>query len=148
MGTDREAVAAPARLAVDPGLFALDDPEVEGGGLRLLCSFSPAAERFFWPRVPRCPVTGAAVEEVELEARGRLWSWCEVGTPLPGADLRTDGEHRLCVVDLPEGLRVPGILIGADEVPLGAEVVGIAVDLREDDGSILCGLGFRAAGGA
>jgi uncharacterized protein len=147
MGADRDA-AGPRRVAVDPELFALADPGAEGGGLRLLCSYGPGAERFFWPRRHRCPVTGGPVEDAELAVRGTLWSWCEIGAPLPGADARAgEGAHRIGVVDLPEGLRVPGILVGG-EAAIGSEVSGVAVELRDEAGALFCGLGFRAAGGA
>ena len=134
------------RVAVDQDLFELVEPAQAGSPVRLLASYSKAADEYFWPRRRRCPLTGAAVDDVLLEARGILWAWTYVHLPWPGSIPfgNADG-YGAGLVDLPEGPRIPCLLIGTpSDWTIGTPMVGEAIDLGEEDGVMTCLPGFRA----
>ena len=133
------------RAAADPDLFELADPDLQTGDVRLLASYSPAADEYFWPRRRRCPLTATSVQNLTLEARGTLWSWTYVHLPWPGAvsPSGSDG-YGVGLVDLPEGPRVLGLLLGRDgDWRIGDAMVGVAFDFSERDGELICLLAFR-----
>ena len=133
------------RASADPDHFELVDPAIETGPVQLLASYSPAADEYFWPRRRRCPLTAGAVEDVTLEARGTLWSWTYVHLPWPAEMSPSGGDgYGVGLVDLPEGPRVFGLLLGGDgDWEIGDEMVGAAFDFAERDGALICLLAFR-----
>jgi uncharacterized OB-fold protein len=135
------AVRAPA----DTDLFELLDPTVELSAIRLLASYSTAADTHFWPRRRRCPLTATAVDDVALEARGTLWSWSYAHLPWRGLASPSDADgYGVGLIDLPEGPRVLGVLIGAQgDWQIGDTMVGVALDFTERDGETVCLMAFR-----
>jgi uncharacterized OB-fold protein len=133
------------RTAADLDLFELVDPDAARGRLRLLASYSPAADEHFWPRRRRCPLTATPVEDVVLEARGELWSWTYTHMPWPGAASPSgDYGYGVGLVDIPEGPRVLGLLIGEQgDWQIGDPMVGVALDFEERDGEMMCLLAFQ-----
>jgi uncharacterized OB-fold protein len=133
------------RIAADDDLFELVDPSVEYGSVRLLASYSPAADTYFWPRRRRCPLTATPVQAEVLEARGTLWSWSYAHLPWAGVRSPSGGDgYGAGLIDLPEGPRVLGVLLGAQgDWNIGDAMVGVAIDLHERDGQMVSLLGFR-----
>jgi uncharacterized OB-fold protein len=137
--------ATAVRVPADWDLFELLDPSAELGAVRLLASYSEAADEYFWPRRRRCPLTATAVEQVVLEARGTLWTWSYAHLPWAGikSPSGTDG-YGVGLIDLPEGPRVLGVLIGVrGDWQIGETMEGVAVDFSEHEGETVCMLGFR-----
>ena len=135
------------RRPSDPGRFGLVEPAVAGGEVRLLASYSEAAGEYFWPARRRCPLTTGAVHDVLLDARGTLWTWSYVNVPWSGlvSPSASDG-YGVGLIDLPEGPRVVGVLIGErGEWEIGTKMVGVSLDFVERDGAMLCLLAFRYA---
>jgi uncharacterized OB-fold protein len=133
------------RIPADADLFELLDPSAELGAIRLLASYSNAAGKHFWPRRRRCPLTATPVEAVALEARGTLWSWSYAHLPWPGlaSPSGADG-YGVGLIDLPEGPRVLGVLIGVQgDWEIGDTMVGVALDFTERDGETECLMAFR-----
>ena len=140
--------ATAMRVPADADLFELVDPGLEGGGLRLLASYSPAADEHFWPRRRRCPLTAQPVQPVILQARGTLWTWSYCHLPWRGltSPSGTDG-YGVGLIDLPEGPRVLGVLIGTRaDWAIGDPMVGTALDFTEREGETVCLLAFRRDG--
>jgi uncharacterized OB-fold protein len=85
------------------------------------------------------------VDDVVLEARGTLWSWSYAHLPWPGlaSPSGSDG-YGVGLIDLPEGPRVLGVLLGAQgDWEIGDTMVGVAFDLMERDGETVCLMAFR-----
>jgi uncharacterized OB-fold protein len=133
------------RLAADGDLFELLEPAQNLGRVQLLASYSPAAGEYFWPRRRRCPLTAKPVEPVVLEARGTLWTWSYAHLPWRGIGSPSGGDGYGCgLIDLPEGPRVLGVLIGAQgDWTIGDQMVGVALDFSQRDGETVCLLAFR-----
>jgi uncharacterized OB-fold protein len=136
------------RTAADADLFELLDPSVEAGGIRLLASYSQTADEHFWPRRRRCPLTAAPVDDVLLDARGELWSWSYAYLPWPGLSSPSGADgYGVGLIDLPEGPRVLGVLIGVQgDWMIGDTMVGVALDFIERDGETACVIAFRGEG--
>jgi len=141
-----DRVATLTRVSADPELFELMAPEEPASPIRLFASYSPANGETYWPRRRRCPVTRQPVEDVVLEARGTIWSWTYVFLPwpLPTAGPSPNSGYGAAVVELPEGPRVLGILIGDNgDWKIGDQVEGVAWDLMEGDDVMKCIPAFR-----
>jgi uncharacterized OB-fold protein len=136
------------RVPADADLFELRDPSAEFGAIRLLASYSRAADKHFWPRRRRCPLTATPVDAVSLEARGTLWSWSYAHLPWRGLDSPSGGDgYGVGLIDLPEGPRVLGVLIGAQgDWEIGDPMAGVALDFMERDGETACLMAFRREG--
>jgi len=145
------STTATTRVAADADLFELIEPDRPLGRVRLLASYSPQADTHFWPRRRRCPLTAAAVQQITLAARGTLWTWSYVNIPWRGVSAPSPVDGYACgLVDLPEGPRVLGVLLGTqDDWAIGDEMVGIALDFTSKDEQTRCLLAFqRAQGGS
>lgn len=141
-----EDATAPARVAADPELFELMAPEDARGAIRLLASHSPANGETYWPRRRRCPVTRQPVEDVVLDANGSLWSWTYVSLPWPVAEASPSPSpgYGVGVIEVPEGPRVLGLLVGDHgDWKIGDQVEGIAWDLMAADDVMKCIPAFR-----
>lgn len=137
--------ATSARVPADADLFELVDPSAERGEVRVLASYSKAADEHFWPRRRRCPLTAAPVDDVVLEARGTLWSWSYAHLPWPGlaSPSGTNG-YGVGLIDLPEGPRLLGVLLGSQgDWEIGDTMVGVAFEFMERDGESVCLMAFR-----
>lgn len=137
------------RVPIDPDAFRI--PAAEDESPRLLGSYSPSAQRYFWPRQKRCPITLDPVEDCELSPRGTLYSWTFVEMPWMGS-MKVDpgGGYGVGQVDLAEGVRVQALIDGEMgdwqiDMPmvLRARVVG-----RDEDGNDRCTIAFAPDGSA
>ncbi len=101
-------------IPTDDELFRLPD---EGESRpRLLGSFAPESERYFWPRRKRCPVTRTPVRDVDLGPVGTLYSWTFLHVPRMGnVSFGERGGYGVGQVDLPEGVRIQAPLMGTTE---------------------------------
>ena len=131
------------RLPLENGYMAVSSKD--DGSVRLLGSYSPAAELTFFPQRKRCPVTAEAVVPVELSAEGILYSWSFIHMPKMGSmEEDAGGGYGVGQVDLPEGVRVQTLIDGRPEdfeigmrMRLEANVVA-----TDEDGTEYCGFKF------
>ncbi len=131
-------------LPLEEGYFTM--PAKEGERPRLLGSYSPAADTYFFPRRKRCPLTEQPVDDVELSSEGTLYSWTFVVSPWMGKGKFADGigGHGVGQVDLPEGVRVQGVIDG----DMGDWECGMAMGLdlmpimKDAEGNDLCTFRF------
>lgn len=133
-----------ARQPLEEGYFLM--PDAEHPHPRLIGSYSPQADEYFFPRRRRCPITFGPVEERTLSSEGSLYSWTWIENMRYGAMASAGEPHGVGQVDLPEGVRVQSRLIGAKgDWQIGMPMV---VDLlpvsTTDDGTELCTFAFRA----
>jgi uncharacterized OB-fold protein len=121
------------RRPIEDGYFTI--PEQTGDPPRLLGSRCPACGEQFFPRrlvCARCLAEGC--EDVLLGPRGHIHTWTYVHVPLFAKRDRSLGSYGVAQVDLPEGPRVQGILLGeSDDFAIGMEVELDLETLGEDD---------------
>lgn len=133
------------RIPLEEGYMVLS----QEGGVRLLGSYSPAADVTFFPARKRCPITEQPVQTVELSTEGVLYSWSYVYMPRMGSmETHPGGGYGVGQVDLPEGVRIQTLIDGgAGDFEIGmrmrleADVVSV-----DDDGTEYCGFKFVPAG--
>ena len=138
------AEQARPRVPIKPGFFTIpDDPRQTPGLLGTVCR--DCGEHFY----PRRAICGKCMSErtadVELEARGTLYSYTFVHLPLFGS---TNMEHAagygVGQIDLPEGPRVQAPLAGKQaEFRVGQTVRGELNVLREDGAQDVVIVRFR-----
>ena len=99
------------RRPLEDGYFTMPNGDEQP---RLIGSYSPAADKYFFPRRRRCPLTGGPVEDVLLSPTGELYAWTYVESAWMGKSRfgSTGDGHGVGQVDLPEGVRVQSILLG------------------------------------
>ena len=134
------------RVPVVEGVFA-ETPQ----GPRLLGSRCGSCRTVYFPRAPVCRnpgCLGTKVEDCHLSPRGTLWSYT-IQYYKPPAPARFDEPftpYGVGLVDLPEGIRVMGMMSVPDPESLD---VGMAVELvleplyHADDGSEVITWKFR-----
>ena len=111
-----------ARIAIEDGYFTIpEDPEEPP---RLLGSRCSACGEHFFPRRHVCAkCLHEGCEDVLLGPLGRIHTWTYVHVPLFAKKDATVSSYGVGQVDLPEGPRVQGILLGErDEFAIGMEV--------------------------
>jgi uncharacterized protein len=88
--------------------------------------------------------------DVLLGPRGQIYTWTYVHVPLFAKRDRKVGSYGVAQVDLPEGPRVQGILLGeSDDFHIGMEVELDLETLGEDaDGNEVVIFRFRPVGSA
>lgn len=135
------------RRPIKPGFFTIpDDP---GDTPKLLATRCEACGEYFYPRRAVCAkCLSRQTAEVEVEARGTLYSYTFVHLPLFGS---TNMEHAdgygVGQIDLPEGPRVQAPLAGKQpEFQVGQAVRGELDVLRDDDGTDVMIIRFRPTG--
>jgi uncharacterized protein len=110
------------RRPIEDGYFTIPADPTEPP--RLLGSRCPSCGEQFFPRrlvCARCLAEGC--EDVLLGPRGRIHTWTYVHVPLFAKRDRSVGSYGVAQVDLPEGPRVQGILLGeSDDFDIGMEV--------------------------
>ncbi|GAA1827541.1 hypothetical protein GCM10009836_01550 [Pseudonocardia ailaonensis] len=130
-GAGAADTAAPAPFAsVDPTLYTFG-PE---GEVIIPGSQSDETGDRFWPPRLRCPRTGGTVTDVDLATTGTVWSWTFVHAPWPGlvSPNGTDEGYTAGLVDLADGPRVIGVLIGDREaIAVGTPVRAVPLPFRE-----------------
>ena len=138
-----------ARVAIEDGYFTIpDDPEERP---RLLGSRCPACDEAFFPRrlvCARCLHEGC--EDVLLGPSGTIHTWTYVHVPLFAKTDAKVSAYGVAQVDLPEGPRVQGILMGGrDDFHIGMAVELDLETLGENrDGNEVVIFRFRPAAGA
>jgi uncharacterized OB-fold protein len=138
------------------GQLGLVPPEVDADSTawwaavterRLLLPHCRDCGATWFPPTPGCPrCASTAVELVEASGRGRVYSWVVVGRALSPAFAR-DAPYTVLAVDLDEGARMFGRLVGdADDPRLGAGAE-VWAEFYEVDGRALVGFAFGTEGG-
>lgn len=134
------------RRPLEDGYFTMPNGDEQP---RLIGSYSPAADKYFFPRRRRCPLTGRPVEDVLLSPTGELYAWTYVESAWMGKSRfgSTGDGHGVGQVDLPEGVRVQSILRGE----MGDWEIGMTMQLEvyplktDTDGTELYSFRFRPA---
>jgi len=120
----------PAAVPAQPEQLRLDSD-----GPILLGSHCRSCGRSFFPRRWECPVDLTPVEDVDLSRRGTLYVATNVRTPAYGKAQRDTEGYGVGEVDLPEGVRIQTVLLGAPEdwVPDAPfEIIGESVGEDEE----------------
>jgi uncharacterized OB-fold protein len=132
------------RRPIKPGFFTVpDDPRATPNLLVTRCE---DCGEVFYPRRAVCgKCMSRHTEEIEVGARGTLYSYTFVHLPLFGS---TNMEHAegygVGQVDLPEGPRVQAPLAGKQaEFKVGQSVTGELDVLRDDGGTDIVIIRFR-----
>ncbi len=139
-------MAEPARprVPIKAGFFTVPDDPAQPP--RLLGTRCTSCGEYFYPRRAVCAkCLSERTADVELEARGTLYSYTFVHLPLFGS---TNMEHAdgygVGQVDLPEGPRIQAPLAGKQpEFRVGQPVQGELNVLRQDGGSDVVIVRFR-----
>lgn len=136
-----------SRLPLEEGYFRM--PAAEGQPPRLIGSYSPQANEYFFPRRKRCPITGGPVEDRELSPGGTLYSWTFLYENRFGNSARGEAGYGVGQVDLPEGVRIQARLLGAfDDWEIGMPMVLDLMDVwKDDEGNDLVTFCFRPKDG-
>ena len=127
------------RIPLEEGYFTMSSTD---DSVRLIGSYSPQADTYFYPRRRRCPLTGGRVEDAELSPEGELYAWTYVESAWMGKARFGSGAegHGVGQVDLPEGVRIQCVLAGA----MGDWEIGMPMRLElmpvmtNEDGDELC----------
>ncbi len=138
------AEAARPRVPIKPGFFTVpDDPAAPP---RLLGTKCTSCGEHFYPRRAICAkCLSDRTTDVEMDARGTLYSYTFVHLPLFGS---TNMEHAdgygVGQIDLPEGPRVQAPLAGKQpEFRVGQTVQGELNALRQDGANDIVIVRFR-----
>ena len=136
--------AARPRVPIKPGFFTVpDDPAAPP---RLLGTKCTSCGEHFYPRRAICAkCLSDRTADVEMDARGTLYSYTFVHLPLFGS---TNMEHAdgygVGQIDLPEGPRVQAPLAGKQpEFRVGQTVQGELNALRQDGSNDIVIVRFR-----
>jgi uncharacterized OB-fold protein len=134
------------RVPMKEGYFTIpDDPAAIPNVVVSRCR--DCGEHFFPKRLVCAKCLSRALDTVEIQARGTLYSFTWVYMPLFGSMRieHMDG-YGVGQIDLPEGPRVQLPLAGKkEEYRVGLSLVGEVEPLREDAGRDVCILRFRPA---
>lgn len=113
-------------VPVVPGLF-----DVQDGAPALLGTKCGQCSTSFFPPRARCTnpaCDGALTHAVRLSRRGSLYSWSvQAYRPPPLFGMEPWAPYAIVLVDLPEGVRVMGMLTGAG---VDALRIGMPMELR------------------
>ena len=132
-----------ARVPLEDGYFLL--PDEENPRLRLIGSYSPQADEYFFPRRKRCPITFGEVEDRLLSPEGVLYSWTWLETMRYGTMSGMGEPHGIGQVDLPEGVRIQTRLVGQmGDWEIGMPMVTDVLVVSVDGDNELCTFCFRA----
>src|SRR3972149_10018317 len=123
------------RVPIKPGFYTVpDDPNEPPKFLASRCN---ACGEHFYPRRAICGrCMSENMREVELDARGTVYSYTFVHLPLFGStNLEHLGGYGVAQIDLPEGPRIQAPLAGKqEELCIGQVVQGELNTLREEGG--------------
>ncbi|MCZ7537563.1 MAG: OB-fold domain-containing protein [Acidimicrobiia bacterium] len=136
------------RIPLEDGYFRM--PDSADDAPRLLGSYSPAADRCFWPRRKLCPITSEPVEDRLLSPEGLLYSWTFIEMPWMGSMKTAEsGGYGVGQIDLPEGVRVQALIDGQQgDWTIGMRMVFAPRTVSKDeDGNELCTVAFAPAAG-
>ena len=125
------------------GIFRLPDT-LEGKPV-LLGSRCPKCSAYYFPKRQICIACGQnGLDEAELSARGKVWTYTIAGQTPPGS--LVEAPYALAVVELPEKVAIRTVLTDVDlaEVKVGMEVEITLVKMKEDqDGNDVVSYKFR-----
>jgi uncharacterized OB-fold protein len=120
-------------VAVTSGLFQQLTPPT------LLGSRCERCGSYYFPRIAYCrnpACGGVSVVDIALSRRGRLYSYTvqHYRPPAP-FDMQPWAPYAIGILELPEGLRIAGMLAGLafDELRIGMELEIISDALRRDE---------------
>jgi uncharacterized OB-fold protein len=137
------------RQPIKPGFFTIPDDPAQPP--KLLGTRCDTCGEYFYPRRAVCAkCMSRKTSEVELDARGTLYSYTFVHLPLFGS---TNMEHAdgygVGQIDLPEGPRIQSPLAGKQpEFKVGQALEGELAVLRDDGGTDIMIVRFRPVGEA
>jgi uncharacterized OB-fold protein len=137
------------RQPIKPGFFTVPDDPAQAP--KLLGTRCDTCGEYFYPRRAVCAkCMSRKTSEVELDARGTLYSYTFVHLPLFGS---TNMEHAdgygVGQIDLPEGPRIQSPLAGKQaEFKVGQALEGELAVLRDDGGTDIMIVRFRPVGEA
>jgi len=137
------------RVPIKPGFFTVPDDPAEAP--RLIGTKCLRCDEHFYPRRAICAkCLSEQTAEVEMEARGTIYSYTFVHLPLFGS---TNMEHAdgygVGQIDLPEGPRVQAPLAGKQaEFQVGRQVRGELNVLRSDGAQDIVIVRFRPVEGS
>ena len=137
------------RQPIKPGFFTVPDDPAQAP--KLLGTRCDTCGEYFYPRRAVCAkCMSRKISEVELDARGTLYSYTFVHLPLFGS---TNMEHAdgygVGQIDLPEGPRIQSPLAGKQaEFKVGQALEGELAVLRDDGGTDIMIVRFRPVGEA
>ncbi len=121
------------KVPIIEGLFTWpsDDP-------KLIASRCKKCGTIVFPKAPfcsnpDCDKTRENIEEIQLSKKGKIWSWTVQRYP-PPAPFKYEPFNPFAIgmVDLPEGLRVYGMLTTIENLKVGMEVEMTIGRLYED----------------
>lgn len=121
------------KVPIIEGLFSWPSPEP-----RLIASRCKKCSTVAFPKVTVCPNPDCSkgtenVEEILMNPRGKVWTWTIQRYPPPSPfKYEPFAPYSIAMVDLPEGIRVLGILSTTESVQIGSEVEMIVGKLWED----------------
>jgi len=134
-----------ARVPIKPGFFTIpDDPHQPP---RLLGTKCEACGEHFYPRRTICAkCLSERTADVEMDARGTLYSYTFVHFPLFGSmNMEHADGYGVGQIDLPEGPRVQAPLAGKQaEFRVGQHVQGELNVLRDNGAQDIVIIRFRA----
>ena len=87
---------------------------IDADGPVLLGSHCPVCGRSYFPRRWECAVDLAPLEDVDLSRTGLLHVATYIRTPTYGREQRDTEGYGVGEVDLPEGVRIQSVLLGAE----------------------------------
>lgn len=128
------ASAGKKKVPIVEGLFTWpsDDP-------RLIASRCKKCGTLAFPKAPFCSNPDCEkvrenIEEILLSKRGKIWSWTVQRYP-PPAPFKYEPFNPFAIgmIDLPEGLRVYGIITTTENLRIGMEVEMVIGKLYEDE---------------
>ena len=137
------------RQPIKPGFFTVPDDPAQAP--KLLGTRCDTCGEYFYPRRAVCAkCMSRKTSEVELDARGTLYSYTFVHLPLFGS---TNMEHAdgygVGQIDLSEGPRLQAPLAGKQaEFKVGQALEGELAVLRDDGGTDIMIVRFRPVGEA
>lgn len=126
--TSEALPAQPEQLRLDP-----DGPV-------LLGSHCPECGRSYFPRRWECAVDLAALDDVDLSRTGTLHVATYIRTPAYGREQRDTEGYGVGEIDLPEGIRIQSVLLGAEEdwIPgTGFRIAGESIGQDSDGRSLV-----------
>jgi uncharacterized OB-fold protein len=130
------------RLPLEDGYFLM--PDDDHPHPRLLGSYSPQADQYYFPRRKRCPITFGPVEDRPLSSEGALYSWTWIENMRYGTMTAGGEPHGVGQVDLPEGVRIQTRLLGAmGDWEIGMPMVLDLLPIITEDDHELCTFAFR-----
>ncbi len=126
---------------LEEGYFVIKDEDQPV----LVGSYSPSADKYYYPKRKLCPVTSEPVEDAELPTEGELYSWTYVEMPMMGAMPMGDQKgHGVGQIDLPCGTRIQSIIKGKQgDWEIGMKMRLVLLPVKEQGSTVKCSYCFE-----